>query len=125
MSTRIVSGPVLQRVVNTSVAANNPIVLAIGGAPPAGCVTVVDWITFGYLGTTQTSASINVQQAGGGTTYWLTYAAGPAAGLGGFHWDFPGGLCPSTAAEAIEFTAATMTNCAMRATVGYHVERLS
>lgn len=125
MATRTMSGAIYQRVVSTSVAANNAITLAIGGAPPAGCITVIDWITFSYLGTTQTSCNANIQTAGGGTVYWLVHACGVAAGLGTFHWDFPSGLCPGTAAEAIEFSSAALTNCTERVAIGYHVERLS
>jgi hypothetical protein len=90
-------------------------------APPAGQCVTVDWISYGYVGATQTSNTITITQTGGGTVVWPGYATGPVTGLCSQNWDFPGGMkCPS--GLAVDFTSASMANCSQRCAVGYHFE---
>jgi hypothetical protein len=82
---------------------------------------VIDSISYGFSGATQVSNSVNIQDAGGGVVYWVTYSTSGIAGFCSQQWTFPSGLlCPI--GQAVEFTAAALTNCAQRVTVTYHYE---
>lgn len=110
-----------QKVQTTAVAANNAVTLGLSPTPPSGQSAVIDWINIGFNGTTQTIASWNVQDAGGGTTYISGYVTSGVAGLASQHMELPGGLkCP--AAQAVELTVGALTNCAIRASIGWHLE---
>jgi hypothetical protein len=121
MATLTRSAPSYAREVNTAVGTATAITLTLFD-PPAGQIVVVDSITYAYTGSTQTSNAINLQTTGGGTTYWLTWAVGPSAGLCSQQWTFPGGLRCATDGESIDFTAASMANCSQRVCVSFHIE---
>lgn len=90
--------------------------------PPAGQCIFIDSISYGFVGTTQTNNSWNIQTAGGGTSYMLGYAVG-TAGLAFQHLPFPGSSLHGADGEQLEFSAAGLTNCEQRGTVTYHYQR--
>lgn len=121
MATPVSRGPIRQGQDNTSVAAGNALTLAVT-APGTHEKLVIDSITIGYVGTTQTSLAWNIQDHGGGTVYAINYVVGPAAGVASQHFDYPSGFKIPTAGQAVDITTASLANCAIRASCTWHVE---
>lgn len=121
MATPVKDSAILQRTVTTAVAANNPVTLALTPNAPSGQSCIVDWVQIGFNGNTQVIASWNIQDAGGGSVYTSGYVTNGVAGFGSQHFDFPGGL-RLPAAQAVELSIGALTNCAIRASAGFHHE---